>query len=375
MKAIWSLRLPSERSERSTRSRFNRRHPLPSLNWLLVAVGLCWLSWPAPAAAAPQCVHHICEEGPNLHKSCDEFEGETFEMCVGTICNPQADPFCCDQGGEWDDNCVDQVLELCGLPDCAQLCGHYPCEAGEALDPACNPCIEAVCAANPSCCTDDGDPLTDDWDASCILALEDNTAVCGYQCEPGADSCINALPITPGKYFGTLEGSSPDGCSSEPDPGTCSGGSVWYQYTQGMADSMELSTCATRRSYAIDTTLTVYGGTDLFNICSNVANVPVPNSAEILANDDYRFGFSGNACDDDVDPTIIPPLPPVDAALPLAGPFALAPGETVAIRIAHHTESSRNPFEFRLLPEPAAWQALLAGAGALVALSRRRARG
>jgi hypothetical protein len=138
---------------------------------------------------------------------------------------------------------------------------------------------------------------------------------------------------------------------------------------------MELSTCATRRSYAIDTILTVYGGTDLFNICLHVGDAPVPNSVEILANDDYRFGLAGNACDDDVDPTIIPPLPPVDAALPLAGIFALDPGEIVAIRIAHHAESSRNPFEFRLLPEPAAWQALLAGAGALVALSRRRARG
>jgi hypothetical protein len=365
-----SLRQPSECS---TRVRSNRRRSLPglNLNWLVVAAGLCWLSWPAPAEAAPQCVHHICEEGPNLHKSCDEFEGETFESCVQQICQPGIDPFCCDANGLWDDNCVGQVLSICGLPNCAQICSHYPCEVGEALDPACNPCIASVCASNPSCCTDDGDPLTDDWDASCIAALSDNNAFCGYQCEPGADSCIDALPITPGKYLGTLEDSSPDGCSSEPDPGTCQGGSVWYQYTQGMADSMELSTCATQRSFAIDTTLTVYGGTDLFNICSNVGNIP-PNPAEILASDDYRFGLSGDACDDDLGAIELTRL---DAALPLAGIFALDPGETVAIRIAHHPESGRNPFEFRLLPEPAAWQSLLAGVGALVALSRRRARG
>jgi hypothetical protein len=65
----------------------------------------------------------------------------------------------------------------------------------------------------------------------------------------------------------------------------------------------------------------------------------------------------------------------VDAALPLGGVYALEFGETVLIRVAHHDDSIRGNFHLRVLPEPEAWLALVAGAGALGALSRRRARG
>jgi hypothetical protein len=65
----------------------------------------------------------------------------------------------------------------------------------------------------------------------------------------------------------------------------------------------------------------------------------------------------------------------VDSAVPLAGVNRLEDGETVVIRIAHHDDSVRGNFELRVMPEPEAWLALVAGAGALGALSRRRARG
>jgi hypothetical protein len=132
---------------------------------------------------------------------------------------------------------------------------------------------------------------------------------------------------------------------------------VWYEYTQGAADDMVLSTCTTQRSFAIDTVLSVHEG------------CPGKTNNEIIENDDWMRGLSRQAC-------LGTPTPNnVDAALPLGFSTALDPGETVVIRVAHHADSLRNNFQLKLLPEPEAWLALVAGAGALGALSRRRARG
>ena len=195
--------------------------------------------------------------------------------------------------------------------------------------------------------------MTDDWSASCVLAVQQE---CGIQCEPGADLCSNATPINPGTILGTLLGSSPDGCESGHN--SCQSGSVWYEYTQGAADdTLVLSTCSSQRSFAIDTVLSIHEG------------CPGRTNNEILENDDWMLGFATDAC------TAFPRPKNVDSAIPLGGSFALDPGETVVIRVAHHTDSIRNNFQLRLLPEPEAWLALVAGAGALGALSRRRARG
>ena len=326
-------------SESSYRARFKRQSPLPRLSWLLVAVGLCWLLWPAPAEAQPACVHDICEIGANLNSVCDP--------CVDDIC--AADPYCC--AVEWDDNCVDEVLLICGDVSCAAACSHSPCEIGDPLDSTCNSCTALVCSQDPGCCIDDGDPLTDDWDASCVLKVEQE---CVYQCEPGANICSNALPIHPGKIFGTLLGSSNDGCESGQN--SCRSGDVWYSYTQGAADDMELYTCATQRSFAIDSVLSVHTG------------CPGKRNNEIVSNDDWMLGQLPQACLGTTAPNNL------DSALPLGGVFALDPGETVVIRVAHHDDSVRGNFELRVLPEPEVWLALVAGAGALGALSRRRAR-
>jgi hypothetical protein len=120
---------------------------------------------------------------------------------------------------------------------------------------------------------------------------------------------------------------------------------------------MVLSTCTTQRGFGIDTVLSVHTG------------CPGNKTNEILVNDDWMLGLASQACLGFPDPKN------VDSALPLGGAFALDPGESVVIRVAHHNESVRHPFELRVLPEPQAWLALVAGAGALSALSRRRARG
>jgi hypothetical protein len=95
---------------------------------------------------------------------------------------------------------------------------------------------------------------------------------------------------------------------------------------------------------------------------------PGKRNNEVIANDDWRLGSAPGACSFSADPKN------VDAAISLTGQYSLDPGETVVIRVAHHDDSPANNFELTILPEPEAWLALVAGAGALSALSRRRAR-
>lgn len=333
-----SLRPLSESSARSG-SGSERRNPLTGSHWLLAAVALCWLSWPAPAEAQPSCVHDICDIGGNLNPVCDP--------CVDDICF--GDAYCCTV--EWDDDCIDQVETVCGDLTCAAFCKHSPCDVGIALDATCDSCAAQVCFQNPSCCTDDGDPLTDDWDASCVTAVQ---TVCGYQCNPGENVCSNALPMTPGKIYGTLFGASNDGKENINESNRSA--DVWYEYTQGAANDMVLYTCQSQRAFGIDTVLSVH------SVCGGG-----PGNT-ILANDDWMLGNLPQACVGTASPNN------VDSSLPLGSFWALDPGETVKIRIAHHDDSVRGNFQFVLLPEPNALLALVSGIGALSVLSRRRAR-
>jgi hypothetical protein len=94
---------------------------------------------------------------------------------------------------------------------------------------------------------------------------------------------------------------------------------------------MVLSTCSTQRSFAIDSTLSVHTG------------CPGKRNNEIVANDDWTLGPANQACFGTASPNNL------DSALPLAGSYALDPGETVVIRVAHHDDSIRNNFELRAL--------------------------
>ncbi len=137
---------------------------------------------------------------------------------------------------------------------------------------------------------------------------------------------------------------------------------MWYSYTQPTNTpvddiDMALFTCETQRSFGIDSVLSVHTG------------CPGKRNNEIVSNDDWMLGSLPQACTGVAAPNNL------DSALSLGGTFALDPGETVVIRIAHHDDSVRGNFELRVLPEPDVWLALVAGAGALGALSRRRARG
>jgi hypothetical protein len=109
---------------------------------------------------------------------------------------------------------------------------------------------------------------------------------------------------------------------------------VWYEYTQGAADDMVLSTCSTQRSFGIDTVLSVH------------TECPGSPNNEIISNDDGMLGLVPQACANDPAPV------DVDSALPLGGAYALDPGETAVIRVAHHDDSVRNNFELRILAVP-----------------------
>jgi hypothetical protein len=63
-------------------------------------------------------------------------------------------------------------------PMCASGLAHPICEAGELLDPTCDPCAEDICAIDSYCCTTE-------WDAVC---LEQVSSVCGKSCAASDDS-------------------------------------------------------------------------------------------------------------------------------------------------------------------------------------------
>jgi hypothetical protein len=117
------------------------------------------------------CEHDLCEAGAALDPACD--------TCVAAVC--AADDFCCTV--EWDSVCVGQADELCADVDCGITgCEHDLCEVGTPLDPTCDPCVDAVCLANPGCCEGE-------WGAACVAAA---AQICGIDCVPGG-SCEHPL--------------------------------------------------------------------------------------------------------------------------------------------------------------------------------------
>jgi hypothetical protein len=131
----------------------------------------------------PECTHGVCEAGPPLEPGCDE--------CVDTVC--AVDDFCCTVF--WDRVCVDEAEELCGAV--CEGCGHDLCAVGEAVEPGCDPCAETVCSFDSYCCTTE-------WDSRCV---EEAADACGLACEvcshdlcdqgnalePGCDPCVTAV--------------------------------------------------------------------------------------------------------------------------------------------------------------------------------------
>jgi hypothetical protein len=137
----------------------------------------------ACGSACSTCLHDTCTIGGALDPS------SCSDPCVAQIC--ANDPFCCSS--TWDASCVGQVSALCGSSACVcgngvcsgsencttcptdcgvcVNCPHGPCVTGAPLNTtACSdPCILAMCAADPYCCDTT-------WDSFCVIEVD---FVCG----------------------------------------------------------------------------------------------------------------------------------------------------------------------------------------------------
>lgn len=106
----------------------------------------------------PNCPHGVCDQGPPLQPSCG--------MCETAVCGQ--DPYCCQ--AFWDQICVGEANTLC-MANCP-YCPHDICDTGEALAPACDPCVSLVCAQDPTCCSQW-------WDGGCIQLV---LTACNQNC-------------------------------------------------------------------------------------------------------------------------------------------------------------------------------------------------
>lgn len=112
------------------------------------------------------CAHEFCAVGDALASTCD--------ACATSVCS--SDPYCCTTA--WDSRCVQEAADGCGLS--CTVCSHSLCSQGTALETTCDPCVTAVCGADPYCCDHA-------WDQRCIDKAE---ATCGTVCatDRAADS-------------------------------------------------------------------------------------------------------------------------------------------------------------------------------------------
>ena len=99
------------------------------------------------------------------------------DPCVSMIC--AANPSCCDT--TWDTQCVQEVRSVCGSLTTAEsqgTCQHTLCSSGAALQPKCDSppasssCVEAICAQDSFCCSNS-------WDNLCVDQV---TTVCNQGC-------------------------------------------------------------------------------------------------------------------------------------------------------------------------------------------------
>jgi hypothetical protein len=115
------------------------------------------------------CGHDLCTSAGKLDKACDP--------CVGAICDTSKFSKCC-QGG-WGPDCIQAVIVVCGVAQCAGLCNHGLCEAGAALTAGCDvtatlgsSCVAQICADTPACCTDA-------WTPDCVAKVN---SICQLGC-------------------------------------------------------------------------------------------------------------------------------------------------------------------------------------------------
>jgi len=111
------------------------------------------------------------------------------DPCVAAVCQKVPSLACCT--AEWNTTCIGAMNAACGYQCGLQgNCSHSICEVGGPLPggptDACNLCVAQVCANNfmPSCCTTA-------WDATCVGAVGQTS--CGAECPMTLASGLNTV--------------------------------------------------------------------------------------------------------------------------------------------------------------------------------------
>jgi hypothetical protein len=117
------------------------------------------------------CAHDLCASAGKLDKTCDP--------CVGAICDVPKFAKCCQNG--WGPDCIQAVIAVCQVAQCAGACNHKLCDVGGPLTPKCDvsaslgtSCVAQICADTPACCDSNGT-----WGPDCVAKV--NT-ICGLGC-------------------------------------------------------------------------------------------------------------------------------------------------------------------------------------------------
>jgi hypothetical protein len=155
----------------------------------------------------PICGNGICEPGES-YPSCLDCPPPSQCPGVGSCCAPHGTPgcdntsccnavcavdsFCCD--AEWDEVCVSQAADICGI--CPSICGNGICEPGESF-PSCEDCPAPQCPGAGSCCAPHDNPGCNNtsccetvcgvdrfccdvqWDDFCVEIARTDCSICG----------------------------------------------------------------------------------------------------------------------------------------------------------------------------------------------------
>ncbi|MFM1821774.1 MAG: hypothetical protein RI967_40 [Planctomycetota bacterium] len=163
-------------------------HPAPGCNDAICCNDVCYVdafccgvTWDTTCV---QTASSICafNPDPEINQICSEALGSCFvehesggctdDACCSRVC--AADPLCCLE--RWDADCAARAEILCN--GCGELTAgscFYPHDTPSCLD---FQCCDAVCVADPGCCTFS-------WDIFCVLtagstnACQNNTLSCG----------------------------------------------------------------------------------------------------------------------------------------------------------------------------------------------------
>jgi len=130
-----------------------------------------------------------CTASPGGHSKCATGDAlpSNCDPCVTAVC--AAMPSCCSSSSTlpWSKECVAKVGEVCGsICPTTGTCDHSTCLAGGPLSAACDPCVASICAIDPHCCTGA-------WDNACVAKVG---PVCNETCNAEAGKC---RPYNPGQ--------------------------------------------------------------------------------------------------------------------------------------------------------------------------------